>query len=285
MADGAHQTMIRRDSDAPVVGFGLSGLVKSIARNRTLVFELARREVADVHAGQMGGAIWALAHPVLMFAVYTFLFAAVLNVRIGANGPADYTLYLFSGLAPWLWTQDVMTRSATVMIANVSIVKKVMFPVELLVAKTCAASTFVNSVLLVLVAITLVVVRGTVPASILLLAVLIPLHLMLLTGVALLFSSITPYFRDFAELLRVFLSINIYLLPVIYLPDMVPGSLRFVVTLNPFSSLIWCYQDVFYFGGLTHPWAWVGLSLFSVLAMSAGAYVFARLKNHLSSVL
>ena len=285
MADGAQDAIIRRDSGAPVVGFGLKELFKSVARNRGLVFELARREIADVHAGQMGGVIWALAHPVLMFMVYAFLFTAVLNVRIGTSGPADYTLYLFAGLAPWLWTQDIMTRSATVMIANVSIVKKVMFPVELLIAKTCAASTFINGILLVLVIFTMVAVRGTIPISILLLVVLIPLHLMLLAGLALLFSSITPYFRDFSEILRVFLSVTMYLLPVIYLPDMVPRSLRFIVTLNPFSSLIWCYQDVFYFGGISHPWAWFGLAMFAGLSLALGTYVFARLKNHLSSVL
>lgn len=279
------EPIFRRDDLTRPRGLGLWPLMRSLWVHRVLTLELARRETRDLHAGQSGGLVWALAHPVLMFLVYAFLFTAVLKVRIGDNGPADYTLYLFSGLMPWLFTQDVMTRSAPVMIANQGIVKKVMFPVELLVAKTVLASIQIYSVLFALVVVAVVAVRGEIPWTLALLPLLIGAHLALCCGLALLLGAITPYFRDTTEFLRIFLSINLFLLPVMYLPEMVPSAMRFVVVLNPFSALIWCYQDVLYFGRIAHPGAWIALAVIAALTLVAGSLVFSRLKSHISSVI
>jgi lipopolysaccharide transport system permease protein len=66
---------------------------------------------------------------------------------------------------------------------------------------------------------------------------------------------------------------------------MVPASLRFIVELNPFSHLIWCYQDALYFGGIEHPRSWIVLALMAVLSVLAGSHVFRRLQHHVASVL
>lgn len=281
----AAPAFIRRNADVGESGIGVLRLLQTLRDHRTLILELARRELTDLHAGQLGGFLWLVLHPLLMFAIYSFLYTVVLKVRISEGGPSDYTIYLFSGLAPWLLTQDVISRCAGVMIANVGIVKKVMFPVEAIVAKTLAASLIVQSVLLVLVIVTTIWVRGTVPSSLWLLGILIPMHFALLWGLALLLSAMTPYFRDTIELVRVFLTVNMFLMPVIYLPDMVPASLRFIVQVNPFSHLIWCYQDVLYFGGIKHPWSWLLTFIISGAALASGSYVFLRLRHHFSSVL
>ena len=90
---------------------------------------------------------------------------------------------------------------------------------------------------------------------------------------------------DVPEIVRIFLTINIYLMPIMYLPEMVPGPLRLLLAINPFSSLIWCYQDVLYYGHIEHPLAWLGLAAVSGCALAAGSYVFVRLRHHFSSVL
>src|SRR5205807_4323982 len=140
-----------------------------------------------------------------------------------------------SGLAPWLLTQDVMVRSAQTMLANASIVKKVMFPIEVLVAKTVMASVCGQAILLFAGIAYAIIVRGAVPASFALLPILIVLHLALLLGLALILSSLTPYVRDIPEFLRVFMTVNIYLMPVTYLPEWLPSELQFVLRINPFS--------------------------------------------------
>jgi lipopolysaccharide transport system permease protein len=98
-------------------------------------------------------------------------------------------------------------------------------------------------------------------------------------------AAITPFFRDMPELVRVFVTVNIYLMPVVYLPDMVPSSLRFLLVCNPFSYLIWCYQDVLYFGAINHPIAWVVLPILSIASLLGGSDVFVRLQHYLVNFL
>lgn len=268
---------------APVRRSSFLLLARSIWNNRRLVNELARRELTDLHAGQMGGFIWLLVHPLLMFAVYAVLFTFVFKVRVGEQGPADYLVYLFSGLMPWLFTQDVMTRSSSVMVANAAVVKKVQFPIETLVAKTLLAAMKVQCVLLVTVVIFTIVQRQTVPYSFLLLPVVIGLHLLIVWGIALLLAAITPFLRDLTEVIRIFGMVNIYLMPVIYLPHMAPNLLKFVLVLNPFSHLIWCYQDVLYFGSIQHPWSWGVTAIMAAGLSTGGSMVFLRLRSYIAN--
>ena len=276
---------IRQGVPRTVRAFGIPQLARSIIKHRALVLEMSRREMTDMHAGQVAGVVWLVVHPLLLFAVYAFLFTIVFKVRIEGRGPHDYLVYLFSGLVPWLLTQDVLSRTANVLVVNISIVKSVMFPIEVLVAKTVVSTVVVQFVLFAATVIYIVVTRGTIPATFLLLPVLIGLHLLMLWGLALLLAAITPYFRDVPEILRVFLTVNIYLMPIMYLPDMAPAPLRFILIVNPFSSLIWCYQDVLYFGSIVHPAAWAVFAAMSVGSLAAGSYVFARLRYYLAGVL
>jgi lipopolysaccharide transport system permease protein len=280
-----NENALRREAAQRGAGFGAWRLFRSVVRHRRLVLELARREMTDLHAGQVAGVIWLAVHPLLMFAVYAFLFTIVFKMRIGEQGPKDYLIYLFSGLAPWLMTQDVMGRASGVMIANLSIVKKVMFPPEVLVTKTLLSCVAVQFILLSSVVIYTVVARSQIPGSFLLLPPLFGLHLALLWGLSLLLAATTPFFRDVPELVRVFVTLNVYLMPVVYLPDMVPSSLRFLLVCNPFSYLIWCYQDVLYFDAINHPVAWVVLPIFSVGSLLGGSYVFVRLQHYFANVL
>ncbi len=265
-------------------GTGIFALLRSVLTHRNLVRELARREITDVHAGQAGGAIWVVVHPIVMFAVYGFLFTTVFKIRIGDSGPSGYLIYLFAGLAPWLMTQDVLSRATGIMFANSTIVKKVMFPVEALVAKSLLASFKVQSILLLIVLIYVMAARDGVPWTLGLLPILYAMHVVLLWGLALFLSSMSPYFRDLSEFVRVFLTVSIYLIPVMYVPEMVPEGLRSALPFNPFSHLIWCYQDVFYFGGIDHPASWVIMAAMSGGALLVGSYVFVRLRSHLASV-
>jgi lipopolysaccharide transport system permease protein len=159
-----------------------------------------------------------------------------------------------------------------------------MFPVEALVAKTIFAALKVQGVLFIIVIAYVIIVREEVPWTMALLPVFFLLHVVLLWGLALFLSVMAPYFRDLSEFMRIFLVINIYLMPVMYVPNMVPEALRFVLVVNPFSHLIWCYQDLIYFQSIAHPVSWGVVAFISGGAVLLGSYVFIRLRSHLASV-
>jgi lipopolysaccharide transport system permease protein len=124
-----------------------------------------------------------------------------------------------------------------------------------------------------------------VPWTVLLLPLLFVLQVMGLVGICCVLAAVGAYFRDTREFVQIFAVVGIYLMPVVYLPTMVPEMFRPVLYFNPFSYLVWCYQDACYFGRFEHPWAWVVFPVLCLAAFALGYRVFRKLKPMLGNVL
>lgn len=261
-------------------------LFTSIFKQRRLLFEMARRDISDRYAGQILGVIWAFVHPVMTIAVFIFLFAVVFGVK--AEGrvdiPGDHTLYMLSGLIPWLVIADVFGRSSSIVSGQASLVKQVVFPVEILPVKMVLASlpTFLigfAGLLLYAVA----VGRAT-PALALYPLAAIPLYL-LLFGVAFIFSAVGIFLRDIREIVQMYTLVGLYAAPVFYFMDWVPERIRWLVYLNPVTIYIEMFHDAAYYGALRNWVVWLVAAAIGILATWLGAMLFARLKPHFGSYL
>ena len=258
----------------------LPGAVTLLVGRRRLILAMAKREITDRYAGQMLGGVWAVVHPLLVMAVYLFVFGFVFRMRIGGTSelPLDYTTYLLAGLVPWLSMQDALAKAPVSVTSNSGLVKQVVFPLEVLPIKSVLASLLPQVVSTTVLIAYVTVKFGVPPATYLLLPVLLLIQLGQMFGLALFLSAIGVYLRDLKDIVQVSMLLSMYLLPVFYLPSMVPELFRPLLYLNPFSYLIWSYQDVFYFGRIDHPWAWVVATVLSLTWFVAGWLVFTRLK-------
>src|SRR2546421_12347917 len=98
-----------------------------------LVLSLAKRELAARYKGSVLGIVWALLTPVVMIAIFTFIFAGIFKAKFGASGSQwDYALYLFCGLLPWNAFQESLQLSANTIVSHANLVKRVVFPLETL---------------------------------------------------------------------------------------------------------------------------------------------------------
>ena len=116
------------------------------------------------------------------------------------------------------------------------------------------------------------------PWTYLLLPYLLVIHIATMVGCAWLLSAVAVFFRDLKDIVTVLANMGVYVLPVVYLPQWVPAIFKPFVYANPFSSIIWMYQDALYFGGIYHPYAWVIGTVFAFVAFSGGHRVFQRLR-------
>ena len=230
-----------------------------LLRHRHLIWAMAKREIFERYAGQMLGAAWAFAHPLILMGVYLFIFGYVFRVRIGgtADLPLDYPTYLLAGIVPWLTLAESLNKAPTAITNNASLVKQVVFPLEVLPAKTVLASMLAQTTGLVVLVAYVLISYGSLPRTYLLLPLVILMQFMLTVGLAFLLSAIGVFIRDLKDIVQVLTLIGVYLLPVLYLPAMVPELFRPLLYVNPFTYLIWCYHDVCYFGRLEHPVAWL----------------------------
>jgi lipopolysaccharide transport system permease protein len=252
-----------------------------------LIYELARREIGDRYAGQVFGIFWTIGHPIMLTLIYIFVFGFVFRVRTGGtlNLPLDYTSYMLAGIIPWLVFSEVMGKSSTVIVANASVVKQVIFPIEVLPIKNVLASLMTEFVFLGLLAIYTLLTSHTIPWTYVFIPVLVLFQTFAMIGISYLFSSIGVYFRDLKDFVQVFLSVAFFVLPILYLPESIPVAIRPILYFNPISYIIWCYQDALYFGSFMHPWAWAVFGLGSLFIFVFGYRVFRRLKVMFGNVL
>jgi len=262
-------------------------VVSLLTRHRQLTLEMARREISDRYLGQFFGVFWAFGHPLIFIGVYIFIFAVVFKVKIGGTLalPFDYTVYLLSGLIPWMGFQESMSKSSTAIVSNANLVKQVVFPIEILPVKGVLSSLMTQVIFLIFLFIYVLCMYHTLPLTSLLIPLLLLSQLLAMIGASFILSSVGAYFRDVKDLIQVFSVVGVYLIPAFYLPEYVPALFRPFLYANPFSYFIWCYQDALYFGRIDHPLAWIVFPLLSVTVFYLGYRIFRKLKIMFGNVL
>ena len=252
-----------------------------------LIYELARREILDRYAGQVFGVFWAIGHPLMINLIYVFIFSVVFQMRMenSLDMPLDYTSYMLVGLIPWLVFSEVLGKASTLILNNANVVKQVVFPVEVFPIKTVLASLVTFIIFLVLLTLYTIIANGFLPWTYLLLPFLVIFQTFAMIGVSFLFSALGVYFRDLKDFVQIFVSMAFFIMPILYLPEAVPSSLRTVLYFNPFSYMVWVYQDALYFGVFKHPWAWVAFGIGSLVIFVFGYRVFRKLSIMFGNVL
>ena len=265
----------------------LRQLLISLTKNRRITWELAKREHADRYAGQAFGVVWAIVHPLFLIGLYVFVFKFVFKQNFGGTDdlPFDYTVYLLSGLVCWLSSQDVLIRSCTAIVSKSDLVRQVVFPLEILPIKVVLSSLFTLAVSVAVIVGYVAVMFGRIPLIYLMLPLLAALHALFLTGIGFMLAVTGVFMRDVKDFMQVFATAGVYLMPVVYLPNMVPSLFKPFLYLNPFSYLVWCYQDVLFFGRVEHPFAWVVCLVGGLLLLLWGYRLFNRLRPAFGSVI
>jgi lipopolysaccharide transport system permease protein len=273
---------------SPRLNFQAFGeLTALLTRHRQLSVEMAKREITDRYSGQLFGFFWAIGHPLIMMLVYVFIFGFVFKVKVGGTSslPLDYTTYLLSGLIPWLAFIESMSKASVAIVSNANLVKQIVFPVEVLPVKGVLSTFLTQFIFIGMLIVYVLVVEKILPWTYILLPVLVVLQALAMIGASYILSAIGVYFRDIKDFVQVFSVTGVYLMPAFYLPESVPGLFRPLLYLNPFSYMIWCFQDVLYFGRFEHPYAWPIFAIFSISVFIIGYRFFRKLKLMFGNVL
>jgi len=251
-----------------------------------LIFSLAKRDLLTRYKGSALGLIWAIVTPVVMIAIFTFIFAGIFGARFGTSSSHwDYALYLFCGLVPWTMFQDTLQQSVTTIVSHANLVKRVVFPLETLPvaqAFSALANQLFATVALLL---GIVVIQHQLPLTVVWLPVLLLPQLLLTIGAAWLLASLGVFLRDIVQGVSLVLMAWMYLTPIIYPEAIVPERFRWLVNLNPFTSLIRNYRRIFLESQSPE---WQGLGYFTLIAIVVfvfGYWWFARTRKNFADVI
>ena len=256
-------------------------------KQQELTREMTRREFSERYAGQALGIFWGFAHPAAVVLIYIFIFTFVFQARVDSseNGSiANYAVYLLAGLVPWMAIAETLNKGTQVITSNANLVKQVIFPLEILPTKTVIA-TYINELLLLAGVLVYAMIQMPIGWSLCLLPVLLALQFIQMLGISMVLSTLGVYIRDLKDIVQVFCLVNIYLMPVIYMPGWLPSSVRWLIYLNPFSYQTLCFQDAIYHGTITHYWVWAVYAALSFFALGMGYRLFAKLRTSIGNVL
>lgn len=258
-----------------------------IWRNRELVFELSKKDYLDRYQGQVFGLLWSIVHPMVLISIYTFVFSYVANTRpVGEGGsPVHYEIYILAGIIPWMAFADVLAKSSSSIRSNRSLIKQVIFPIEVLPVISVIVAMITQIIFTFLLALLVLYFNGTLNLLWLCLPLVFLVQFAGMVGIGYVISTVSVYFKDIKEILQVLTMVCMYLLPIFYLPNAIPEKLRWLVLYNPLSVGIYVYQDIIYYQEIVHPISW-GVFLISSCALFIFGYrFFNRIKIYFGSVL
>jgi len=254
--------------------------IRALVRYRALVQSLVSRELKARYRGSVLGFLWSFVNPLLLLLTYTLVFTVILPNRQPDIQP--FFLFLFCGILPWTWFQASVAESSGVIIAGGNLIKKVLFPAEVLPAVTVIAN-LAHFLLALPILVAFLALQGRLAWTALLLPLPILVQFVLTLGLALFLSALTVHFRDIQSILTHVLHLWFFATPVIYSYAAIPeGSLlRRALRLNPMTHVVVTYQQMLFHGHVDH---WRGLFLaflVGVVAFAAGAFLFDRQRDTL----
>jgi ABC-type polysaccharide/polyol phosphate export permease len=258
-------------------------MTRGVWHARGVVRALVVRELQSRYVGSSLGALWSVLPPLTQLAVFTFVFSVVLEVRFGAT-EHPFVLYLACGLFPWLAFQETLTRGATCLVDQSVLVKRVVFPVEVLPLQLALAA-LVHQLIALALLVVLMALFGFPPTlALLALPAWLLVQLLLSVGCGWVVASCHVYFRDTAQALGVVLPVLFYLTPIIYPAHLIPEVLQPLLALNPLAALVEGYRDLFLEGVVPLGMREVWLLAVSVVVYAVGASVFARARGEFADL-
>ncbi|MCG5238967.1 ABC transporter permease [Azospirillum doebereinerae] len=267
-------------------GAGPLALFKTAWQHRRLILRLSKREVDARYRGSMLGVVWAVLTPLLMLAVYTFVFTTIFQARWGKAGDSsgEFALLLFSGLILFTVFSECVNRAPGLLLENVSYIKKVVFPLEILPVVGLVVALFNAGLSFAILLVFYLVVLGLPPVTTLLLPlVLAPLCLMTL-GVSWFLAASGIFLRDIRQVVGVAVSVLMFLSPIFYPISAVPDRFRWVIHLNPLTGILEQARELLFWGSVPAPLEWALATLAGWLCAWLGYAWFMKTRRGFADV-
>lgn len=223
----------------------LPGLLRNLFSRREIIRILTWRDFAARFRGSVFGAAWALLQPLLMMVVYTLVFSVFLKIRFGSSeSPYTFAVYLLCGLLPWNSFAEGLSGSTDLIRKNSNLVKRVVFPLEVLPLNLTLVSVIQQLIGFVLLLPLAYIVSGGLGWALLFTPVILLFQILFVTGVNWIWSSISVFLPDLRQATTLLIMLLMFITPIFYPEDLIPARFQWLITFNPIAQLVSMYRDV-----------------------------------------
>jgi len=259
----------------------------SLWRHRYLIWQMTKRDVIGRYRGSVMGLFWSFFNPLLLLAVYTFVFSVVFQARWGVDtgNKMNFAVVLFSGLIVHAFFADCINRAPGLILSNVNYVKKVVFPLEILPWIAMGSALFHAGMSLLVLLGFIAWTNGGFHWTVIFLPVVLSPLLLLTMGASWFLASFGVFVRDVGQAMGLVTMALMFLSPIFYPISSLPEAYRGYLYLNPLTFMIGQTRAVLLMGNLPN-WAGLGLYLLiSLLVAWLGLFWFQKTRKGFADVL
>lgn len=220
-----------------------------------------------------------------MTSVYWFVFS--IGFKVKPSGDIPFVLVFFCGLIPWTMFNEFLTINTNTILKNPHLVKKIIFPTEIL-AVVDLLTVWVNQAVMLLMLCVLMMVNDIAFSLYNLQFIYYLLSLSVFSiGLGWFLSAFNVFYRDVGHILSVILSLWFWLTPVVWMKDMIPAEYQFFIKLNPIYYVVEGYKSSFIYH--VPLWTNFGWDLYfwclALTMLGIGGTVYKKLKPEFAEVL
>ena len=249
-------------------------MFKELYNYRQLLKSNVSKEIRGKYKGSFLGVLWSFVNPLLMTLVYAIVFPFILR-----STQPHYVTFIVIAILPWTWFTTVVSQGTNTIVVNGGIIKKVYFPREILPI-SIVTSGLINYLISCLIIIIFLICSGIgFSWYILFLPLIVIVQYILLLGIIFITSAIDVYVRDAEYIIAFFVSMIFYGTPILYSSDLFPAKFAWLLKLNPLTTIIDCYRDIFYYKSMPHLKSLGIVFIASSLLLVIGYKIFGRLKK------
>lgn len=249
--------------------------IKEIYSYRSMLWSMIQSELRTRYKGSFLGFLWTFINPLLMLLVYDFIFSIVMRANI-----PHYSTFMFIGLLSWNLFATSVLASTSIIINKSSFVNKIYFPRAILPLSVVGGST-INYLFSLIILIPFLLISGYGPSWVwIYFPVILIFEIILASGFSLLFSALNVFARDLEHMLNVFMMLWLYLTPVLYpLTFLHSHVLQLFFKINPMTTYILSFQDIFYYHTPPHWKLFLFGSILTIAVFLIGWKVFHKLSR------
>jgi ABC-type polysaccharide/polyol phosphate export permease len=257
----------------------------NLFRYRGLIQSLVARDLKARYRGSVLGFFWSFFNPLLLLSVYSFVFTVVMP-GLHPTDLEPFALFMFCGILPWTWFSSSLVESSGSLISGGNLIKKVLFPAEVLpIVNVLANMVHFFFGLPILIAFLLYYRHPPDLPDLIWFPVTVLVQFVFTTALALILAALTVHFRDLRDILSNLLTLWFFATPIIYSIQSAPGLSKRVLDVNPMTHLIVSYQEILFYPGQIGHWKWLlALGALSVALFLAGYWLFDRLRDSFAEV-
>ncbi|MDA8079499.1 MAG: ABC transporter permease [Nitrospiraceae bacterium] len=264
---------------------GFLEFILILYRRRSLIFEMAKSDIATTHTGSLLGFFWTFINPLIMIFVLWFVFTV--GFKAAPRGGVPFAVWLTAGMAIWNAFTEIVSGATGIVIVNPHLVKRIVFPLSILPVVKLVASLITHSIFIALLVV-LIILYGL-PFNFFWLQAFYYFFAMgvLALGISWFTSSVNVFARDTNQVVGIILQLGFWATPIFWDIHMMPEKIQPVIKLNPMFYIVQGYRESFlYFvpfwqHGFQTFYFWTVVALIFLF----GAIVFLRLRPHFADVL